>query len=211
MNYNTMKILLCKFMAFSMPLKGHEKQPRVFMVFSWVFHGFAQNLGVFMAHENGKIKGFLTGFFNAFFMLFPGWLAMKNLTRFPMKIPLKSFENPVNLPWLNSQDFHRILIHSGPGDPWNNRWSRFYGIEWNFSMEFYGKYRCRNFHGNWCPYVFHGIPWGFSQRSKKDQNRIGKFWSPYRMLKKEKNYSEILRLTSTLRNSAKCWSAASER
>ena len=46
-------------MAFSMPLKGHEKQPKIFMVFSWVFHGFAQNLRVFMAHENWKIKGFL--------------------------------------------------------------------------------------------------------------------------------------------------------
>ena len=22
-----------------------------------------------------------------------------------------------------------------PGDPWNNRWSSFYGIAWNFSME----------------------------------------------------------------------------
>ena len=26
-----------------------------------------------------------------------------------------------------------------PGDPWNNRWSSFYGIEWNFSMEFHRK------------------------------------------------------------------------
>ena len=46
-----------------------------------------------------------------------------------------------------------------PGDPWNNRWSSFYGITWNFSMEFHGKYRCRNFHGNWCPMFsmeFHG-------------------------------------------------------
>ena len=39
-------------MAFSMPLKGHEKQPKIFMVFSGVFHGFAQNLRVFMAREN---------------------------------------------------------------------------------------------------------------------------------------------------------------
>ena len=23
-----------------------------------------------------------------------------------------------------------------PGEPWNNRWSSFYGIAWNFSMEF---------------------------------------------------------------------------
>ena len=64
-------------MAFSMPLKGHEKQPKISMVFSWVFYGFAQNL-----------------------------------IRFPMKIPLKSFENPVNLPWINSQDFHGFLVHS---------------------------------------------------------------------------------------------------
>ena len=49
-------------MEFSMPLKGHEKQPKIFMVFSWVFHGFAQNLRVFMAHENWKIKGFLMAF-----------------------------------------------------------------------------------------------------------------------------------------------------
>ena len=60
-----------------MPLKGHEKQPKISMVFSWVFYGFAQNL-----------------------------------IRFPMKIPLKSFENPVNLPWINSQDFHGFLVHS---------------------------------------------------------------------------------------------------
>ena len=37
-----------------------------------------------------------------------------------------------------------------PGDPWNNRWSSFYGIAWNFSMEFHGKcpmhVRCSNFH-----------------------------------------------------------------
>ena len=25
------------------------------------------------------------------------------------------------------------------GDPWNNRWSSFYGIAWNFSMEFHRK------------------------------------------------------------------------
>ena len=64
-----------------------------------------------------------------------------------------------------------------PGDPWNNLWSGFYGIAWNFSMEFYGK--CPNplwkilmekfpwklvslssmqFHGN----LFHGIPWKMS-------------------------------------------------
>ena len=29
-----------------------------------------------------------------------------------------------------------------PGDPWNNRWSSFYGIAWNFSMEFHRK--CHN-------------------------------------------------------------------
>ena len=93
MNHNTMK-----FMAFSMPLKGHEKQPNSFKVFLWIFHGFAQNVRVFMAHENWKIKGFLMTFWMFFFfMLFPGWHAMKNLIRFPMKIPLKSFENPVKL------------------------------------------------------------------------------------------------------------------
>ena len=27
-------------------------------------------------------------------------------------MPLKSFENPVNLPWINSQDFHGFLVHS---------------------------------------------------------------------------------------------------
>ena len=32
--------------------------------------------------------------------------------RFPMKIPLKSLENPVNLPRINSQDFHGFLVHS---------------------------------------------------------------------------------------------------
>ena len=30
-----------------------------------------------------------------------------------MKIPLKAFENPVNLPRINSQDFHGFLVHSG--------------------------------------------------------------------------------------------------
>ena len=37
---------------------------------------------------------------------------MKNLIRFPMKILLKSFDNPVNLPWINSQDFHGFSVHS---------------------------------------------------------------------------------------------------
>ena len=57
-------------MAFSMPLKGYEKQPKIFMVFSWVFHGFAQNLRVFMAHENWKIKGFLLIFLMCFSSFF---------------------------------------------------------------------------------------------------------------------------------------------
>ena len=48
-------------MAFLMVLKGHEKQPKIFMVFSCVFHGFAQSLRVFMAHD-WKIKGFLMAF-----------------------------------------------------------------------------------------------------------------------------------------------------
>ena len=73
-----------------------------------------------------------------------------------------------------------------PIDPWNNRWSSFYGIAWNFTMEFRGK--CPNptwkilmekfpwnsmgnvlilhantFHGN--PWrIFHGIPWRFFTR-----------------------------------------------
>ena len=45
-------------------------------------------------------------------MLFPWWHAVKNLIWFPTKIPLKSFENPVNLPWINSQDFHGFLVYS---------------------------------------------------------------------------------------------------
>ena len=51
-----------------MPLKGHEKQPKIFMVFSGVFHGFAQNLRVFMARENWKIKWFLMAFLMFFFL-----------------------------------------------------------------------------------------------------------------------------------------------
>ena len=57
-------------MAFSMPLKGHEKQPKIVMVFSSVFHGFAQNLRVFIAHENWKIKEFLMAFLMFFFSCF---------------------------------------------------------------------------------------------------------------------------------------------
>ena len=57
-------------MAFSMPLKGHEKQPKIFMVFSGVFHGFAQNLRVFMARENWKIKWFLMAFLRFFLHAF---------------------------------------------------------------------------------------------------------------------------------------------
>ena len=48
-----------------------------------------------------------------------------------------------------------------PGDPWDNRWSSFYGIAWNFSMEFHGKCEVEifmEFHANWCPNVLHGIP-----------------------------------------------------
>ena len=54
-------------MALSMSLKGHEKRQKIFMVFSWVFHGFAQNLRVFMAPENWKIKGFLMAFLMFFY------------------------------------------------------------------------------------------------------------------------------------------------
>ena len=84
-------------MAFLMPLNGHEKQPKIFMVFSWVFHGFAQNLRVFMAHD-WKIKGFLMAFLMFFFfMLFPGWHAMKNLSHEnAIKILWKSHEFTVN-------------------------------------------------------------------------------------------------------------------
>ena len=43
-------------------IKRPWKQPKIFMVSSWVFHGFAQNLRFFMGHEDWKIKGFLTTF-----------------------------------------------------------------------------------------------------------------------------------------------------
>ena len=43
------------------------------------------------------------------FMFFPG---KGGGGTFPMKIPLKSFENPLNLPWINSQDFHGLSVHS---------------------------------------------------------------------------------------------------
>ena len=32
-----------------------------------------------------------------------------------MKIALQSSENPVNLPWVNSEDFHGFLVHSAGG------------------------------------------------------------------------------------------------
>ena len=44
---------------------------------------------------------------------------MKNLIRFPMKIPLKPFENPVNFLWINSQDFHGFLVHSAWKSPFS--------------------------------------------------------------------------------------------
>ena len=47
-----------------------KRQPKIFTVFPWVFHGFAQNLRVFMAHENWKIKGFLMAFLMFFFSRF---------------------------------------------------------------------------------------------------------------------------------------------
>ena len=59
-----------------------------------------------MAHENWKIKAFLKAY------------AFSRVTcheRFPMKIALKSIENRVNLPWINSQDFHGFLVHSEGG------------------------------------------------------------------------------------------------
>ena len=66
-------------MAFSMPLKGHEKQPKIFLVFSRVFHGFAQNLRVFIAYENWKIKGFLMAFLMLFSSFFQGDMPWKIL------------------------------------------------------------------------------------------------------------------------------------
>ena len=59
---------------------------------------------------------------------------------------------------------HLIPVNSMklPGDPWDNLWSGFYGIAWNFSMEFHGKcpnhlwkISMENFHGNWFPFP----PW----------------------------------------------------
>ena len=97
------------FNAIKRPWKGTQNFHGVFMSISWIcpkLKGF---------HGPWKLKdlGVFNGFFNVFFfMLFPRWHAMKNLIRFPMKIPLKSFENPVNLPWINSQDFHGFLVHS---------------------------------------------------------------------------------------------------
>ena len=95
------------FNAIKRPWKATQNFHGVFMSISWIYPG----LRVFMAHENWKINGFFMAFLMFFFfMLFPGWRAMKNLVRFPMKIPLKSFENPVNLQWINSQDFHGFLV-----------------------------------------------------------------------------------------------------
>lgn len=51
-------------------------------------------------------------FLMVFSCFFQGDNAIKNLTRFSMKIPLKSFENPVNLPWINPQDFHGFSVYS---------------------------------------------------------------------------------------------------
>ena len=59
------------------PLEGPEKQPKIFMVFSWVFHRFAQNLRVFMAHENWKIKRFLISFLMFFSCFFQGDMPWK--------------------------------------------------------------------------------------------------------------------------------------
>ena len=61
-------------------IKSPWKATQNFMVFSWVFHGFAQNLRVFMAHENWKINGFLMAFLMFFFfMLFRGDMPWKIL------------------------------------------------------------------------------------------------------------------------------------
>ena len=40
------------------------------------------------------------------------WCFHEYFMDLPMKIPLKSFENPVNLPWINLPDFHGFLVHS---------------------------------------------------------------------------------------------------
>ena len=62
-----------------------------------------------------------------------------------------------------------------PGDPWNNGWSSFYGVAWNFSIDFHGK--CPNppwkilmekFPWNSMEIgvqILHGIPWKMSQDS----------------------------------------------
>ena len=84
-------------MAFSMPLKGYEKQPKIFMVFSWVFHGFAQNLRVFMAHENWKIKGFLMAFLMFFFHAFSRVTCHEKSYKI-------SYENTIKILW-KSREF----------------------------------------------------------------------------------------------------------
>ena len=81
-----------------MPLKGHEKQPKIFMVFSWVFHGFAQNLRVFMAHENWKIKEFLMAFLMFFF-----FHAFSRVTSHEKSYKI-SHENTIKILW-NSREF----------------------------------------------------------------------------------------------------------
>ena len=46
-----------------------------------------------------------------------------------------------------------------PGDPWNNRWSSFYGIAWNFSIENVDAGISMEIG---VLLIFHGIPWEMS-------------------------------------------------
>ena len=46
-------------------------------------------------------------------------------------IPFNSLVSVIS----NSCEFHE----TPSGDPWNNGWSSFYGVAWNFSMDFHGK------------------------------------------------------------------------
>ena len=83
-------------MAFSMSLKSHEKQTKIFMMFSLVFHGFVQTVRVFMAHENWKIKGFLMAFLMFFFHAFSRVTCHEKSYKISHKILWKSREFTMN-------------------------------------------------------------------------------------------------------------------
>ena len=96
------------FTTIKIPLKTSSNLQYILMAFSWLFHGLDNMIRVFMGPEVSNIKRIFMALFNGFFMVSNPW---KTCGINPWKCHEKR-ENPVNIPWIYSQDFHGFSFHS---------------------------------------------------------------------------------------------------